>query len=101
MVALLAFVLMIVVWGLLIAVCMVFDGFVLSVLWNWFMPAIFGLPVLNIPLAIGFMLVLSYAKPSMQYKLETKKEKQEFWTGVILKPFLLLLIGWIVKTYFM
>lgn len=40
--------------------CTILSGYVLSVLWGWFIVPTFGLPLLTIPVAIGVMLVVAY-----------------------------------------
>ena len=49
--------------GLLVAVPItIWRGYVLSVLWAWFIVPLFGLPALSIPLAIGLMVIVSMAR---------------------------------------
>ena len=38
----------------------IFCGWVLKILWGWFIVPTFGLPILSIPSAIGFSLVIRY-----------------------------------------
>jgi len=42
----------------------IYDGFILKTIWNWFIPEIFGITPLTIPQAIGLSLVIAYFKPS-------------------------------------
>lgn len=43
----------------LIIPLIIWDGFVISVIWNWFMPKIFGLVHLSIAQAIGLSIMIS------------------------------------------
>lgn len=78
-------------------------GWVLSILWRWFMVPTLGLPALSIPQAIGIALVVGMLTHQSQHHLEDKDEKTS--TKVVrvsepfLTPFAMLLIGWIVRQY--
>ena len=84
-----------------ITIAIVINAFVVSVIWNWFMPVIFGLPFLTIPQAIGISLVIGCFIFIESKDAKTKKEKNEAMIGVVARPLFLLLIGWIVKSYFL
>ncbi|PID31435.1 hypothetical protein CR983_01280 [Candidatus Saccharibacteria bacterium] len=59
---------------------MVFVGWVVTVLWGWFVTPTFDLPELNIPTAIGVYLILSiWAAP-------IRKPSKEEITEKVLKP---------------
>lgn len=46
--------------GVGFVVASIFGGWVLTVLWRWFIIPTFGLPALSIPLAIGINLVVGH-----------------------------------------
>lgn len=77
-------------------------GWVLTILWGWFAVP-FGLPVLNIPTAIGVALIVSYLTHQTvdaQPKEESAGEK--FATAVVMAfvgPFLTLGFGLIVHKF--
>ncbi|HRQ86823.1 MAG TPA: hypothetical protein PLY16_01805 [Candidatus Saccharibacteria bacterium] len=66
----------------------IFNGWVLSVIWNWFMPVIFpALGPLTIIQAIGLSLTISVFIPS---SADNKKEESATWLEIILT--------WLYKT---
>lgn len=75
------------------------EGFVISALWGWFVSPTFGLPALSIPLALGISLVLSASRPPSP-ECEDGKEIER-GVRVVLHPILCLLIGFIVKVFFL
>ncbi len=90
--------------GLAAVFSSIFNGYVLSVLWGWFMVPTFGVPELSIPAAIGIALVVSYLTHQM-IDCE-KEEKRTFGAEVtksiiiaIVKPLFALFIGWIVNMF--
>jgi hypothetical protein len=84
---------------IVIGVRAIMNGFVLSVLWNWFMVPIFTLPELTIISAIGLTMVISW----MTYHVETRKKETEelktFWVLFFLRPILVLSIGYIIHCF--
>ncbi len=81
------------------AAVMVWSGYVLSLLWGWFLVPTFGFPVLSIPAAIGLALIVRYltAHKTDVTKDKTKDERIAEWGVAFLWPALALLVGWIVK----
>jgi hypothetical protein len=78
------------------------EGFVLSILWSWFMVTTFGLPAISIPVAIGISLLVSVTT------LRIRNENLENTDSgtVLIKAlirffclFLLLGIGWVVHFF--
>lgn len=78
-------------------------GWALSILWGWFMVPL-GLPALPLVTAMGVALVVSF----MTYqRIPDCKEKDKEWYErlgdtlghIILMPFLVLGIGWIIKQF--
>jgi hypothetical protein len=77
------------------------QGYVLHVLWSWFMVSTFGLPELFISQAIGLMVVVNFASGRMGAR--TTKAEDDEWQGDLAKgifnPLIALLIGWIITWF--
>lgn len=74
----------------------VLRGFVLSVLWKWFMETTFRLPGITIPQALGISLIASFL--TYQYV----EDKRAFSTQIVvglLTPLFFLLAGWIYSLF--
>ena len=91
---------------LLIAGSALWSGCALSLLWGWFFVPALGLPELSVPAAIGVALVVGYLTHQYKYEPEcaqTATEKLEKWLNLIchaiLKPAMVLCMGWIVKQW--
>lgn len=88
--------------GIMVMSCLL-RGWVLSILWRWFMVPTLGLPALSVLQAIGIALVVGMLTHQSQHYPENKDEKTS--TKVVrvsepfLTPFVTLLIGWIVRQY--
>lgn len=68
------------------------DGWVMSILWRWFMVAAFGLPALSVVMAIGVCICIHSFISTVN---NCKQEKQE-WPQILaglLRPFIFLLLG--------
>jgi len=81
-----------------------FNGWVLSILWGWFMVPTFGLPTLSMPQAMGIALVVSYLTyhyngVPAQEKEKTKAEKIISVSMPILRPLFTLGFGWVIHQY--
>ena len=83
--------------GALIAFSAMWRGYVLSVLWAWFIVPTFGAPELSIPFAIGLALVVGFLTAS------NAKGKEFDWLNAIgqlvFGPAMALLMGWIVTKF--
>lgn len=96
-----------VVFGTLsfIIASVVFDGYALSVLWEWFVVPVFHQPQLSVVSAIGIALVVNYFTiRQAQFDCQEKERSPEerFARTVIfaiLKPVTGLSIGWIVHLF--
>lgn len=80
-------------------------GWVMTVLWSWFVVPTFHLPELSIPVAIGLSLMIGMfiAKRISAEKSEQKKSSSEL-VGEILGvgfggPLLVLFFGWIITLF--
>ena len=81
----------------------IYSGYVLSVMWDWFIVSHFGLKAIPIPIAIGLGLIISFMT-----KQDTDKESNDkSLTDVLIKGFVMalfkptifLFLGWVV-TFF-
>lgn len=80
--------------------CNIFSGFVLSILWGWFVVSTFGLPALTIPLAMGIMLVVSYMTKQADFNNQDREDYQKRVNIVmIVKPLVALVIGYVIKSF--
>ena len=95
---------------LIVAVLLVYgyvvDGYVLSMMWGWFIVPVFHLPTLSIVQAIGVgmvvsFLVRSYFMAKEDINKKSKWEKVGYCAGAIISPWLTLLIGWFIYTTWM
>lgn len=79
------------------------NGYVITKLWAWFIVPLFGLPLLNIPQAIGLDLVvtfLTFHQTVYNPEPQDKKEKIQRAAQHVARPIFILLTGYIVHTYF-
>ncbi len=73
-------------------------GFVLTVLWGWFVVPTFGLPQLSLVPAIGVSMVASY----LSHQYIPSKDGDSFTSALaysITYPLITLLFGWIVHLF--
>lgn len=83
----------------LVVISSILRGYVLSVLWGWFVVPTFGLPALSIPIAIGISLILAFTTHQISVKKEEDKSFGTQFSNIILHPLLVLAIGWIVTLF--
>lgn len=88
----------------LLVVSSIFNGYVLSVLWGWFIVPVFNLPVLTVVPAIGIAMVVSYL--TYQYNKSDEDDNKissekigKLIAMAILRPLLALFFGWIVHLF--
>lgn len=79
----------------------VWKGYVMTILWSWFLIPAFGFPILSIPVAIGITMVIALCVAVPSKKSETDPGKL---AGMVvaygyLVPLFSLGIGWIVKQF--
>jgi len=88
---------------LLIALSAIFNGYVLKVLWGWFIIPIFHLPQLSIPSAIGIALVVGYlTKQTNDCKEKERTGGERISRAIleaVLRPSFALFFGWIVQKF--
>lgn len=79
----------------------IWSGYVLTVLWGWFIVPLFGLPALSLVYAIGLSLVVGYL--THQLTPTSGKEVNEYlmtagWYAFI-KPLVFLGVGFVVTLF--
>lgn len=92
----------------------ILDGWVLSILWGWFMVPVFHLPPITIVPAIGIVLTIGFLtqktpRPVPEEKAprpDIEKMEREFWGKLTrnvvvpwLSPFITLFFGWVVHLF--
>lgn len=79
------------------------EGYVVSTVWGWVVVPTFGLPALTIPIAfmLSALIGLMAFTPSVSKVPGEDLSWGKFASNLFLRPGLVLLSGWIVKTYFM
>lgn len=83
----------------------IWSGYVLSVLWSWFVISQFpDMPHLSIPGAIGISMIVSFLTKDRQLTVEQKEldATERFIHGVVVSfsmPALALFLGWIVRMF--
>lgn len=86
-----------------IVVGAVMNGYVLSVLWGWFVVPIFNVPPLSVATAIGLSLAIGmlvkHGNSSSEKKKETSDAIIEIVSAAVFAPLFTLFIGWIVKSF--
>jgi len=90
----------IIVGLILIPTIAILQGWVLTILWSWFIVPTFHAPELSIAVAIGLTLVVGMFK---EIKINTKEkssdEKLTEAIAVVIMPFVFLFLGWIVHSF--
>lgn len=79
------------------------SGFVLSILWGWFIVSAFKVPALSVPVAIGATVVArmltGFSVSPKKDKERTQEEKNSALVLSLLMPWLILGMGWIVHLF--
>jgi len=82
------------------ALAVVINGYVLSILWVWFLVP-FGLPAISVAHSIGVAMVTSWL--TYQHRASTQEDKEQALQGLgvvlIIRPLAALGIGYIVKQF--
>lgn len=81
-----------------VVVAVTIGGWVVSILWGWFMVPVFNIPALNIPQAIGIALIVNYLTMSMK-ESDSKNTLVYAIVAAVAKPGFALLFGWIVTLF--
>jgi hypothetical protein len=89
---------------LLAPLAAIWGGYVLTVLWEWFVVPVFGLPQLGIAQGLGLWLVVGY----LTHQVSWQKEADELndvsvetlkMINPFLSPALTLFIGWVYTLF--
>lgn len=78
------------------------SGYVLSVLWRWFVVPPFGAPALSVGYAIGIASVVGYLTQPYKSNADDKTRSALLAEGVAvaaIKPAFALLFGWVVTLF--
>lgn len=82
---------------------MIYYGFVLSVLWSWFIAPTFAVPELSIPVAIGISLTIGFVRAdalrSIGSDFSSGNKQTQVISALLAAPLFSLLIGWVVKGF--
>ena len=76
-------------------------GYVLTILWSWFVMPIFGLPALAVAPAIGFALFVSYLTYQVDARREAEVENrlEKNLITVSALPLAVLGVGWVIQHF--
>lgn len=82
----------------------IWSGYVLSVLWGWFIVPTFELPALSVPVAIGVALTVRFLSPNVQSSNRdrtrtTGEMLTEMFGHALLYPAFTLALGWVVRMF--
>jgi len=84
----------------LVVLSSIWSGFVLSIVWEWFMVPAFHLPQLSVALAIGISLTIRMVVA--QYYEDSKdadKEVTKAISSAIVYPLIVLIFGYVVHQF--
>lgn len=87
---------------ILAVISSIWRGYVLSVIWRWFMVAAFGVPQLGIATAIGLSLIVSFLTDKVDRHTNEKSWGEllaEGFASTLLSPLLTLGIAWVVHLF--
>jgi hypothetical protein len=79
----------------------IWSGYVLTLLWRWFMLPIFHLPTLGLPQAIGLSAIVALLTQRSSYR-EKKLEGVHLRAAIynsFLHGLVILFIGWVAKRF--
>lgn len=86
-----------------VIVSVLMNGWVLSILWGWFISPLFGLPPLSVASAIGLALIFGMFMRTDNLNEDKTKNLGEMIVFLVaqavLSPLFTLFVGWIVKQY--
>ena len=84
-----------------VALSTIWMGYVLSVLWVWFIVATFSAPLLSIPAAIGLIITARFVTTTLKKENTNDVPRTTLESILIgfLHPLMVLGLGWIVKGF--
>jgi hypothetical protein len=83
-----------------VPLAILYNAAVTKTLWNWFMPDIFGLPVLTLEQAYVVSLIVGYLTYNLHYGRigdHSKRERYKLVIYGVCTPAGALLMGWIAR----
>jgi len=85
---------------IMIPLIAILQGWVLTVLWGWFIVPTFRAPELSIAVAIGLTLIVGMFK-DINIKNSEKSSEDRLVEAIatVLTPFVFLFLGWIVQLF--
>jgi len=83
----------------LVVVTVALEGWVLSVLWAWFMVPTFGLAALTIPQALGLSIIASCLTSHPNSRDSSGESAVETFLRSILRPLIALACGFVVRLF--
>lgn len=88
---------------LLVIIGAVWNAYVLTILWEWFVVPTFDLPLLSLIPAIGIVMTVSYLThqyiPNVAEQGSKWEKLSRPYVYIALKPALALVFGWTVKQW--
>lgn len=79
------------------------DGFTMMKLWEWFIAPVFHVSNITMPLGLGLGLIAAH----LTHQSNATPKDAELWDHLnrifetlVIRPGILLLVGWLVKTWF-
>jgi len=86
-----------------IVVGTLFNGWSLTMLWNWFIVPLFDLPAMSIVYAIGISVLIGALSRPPEVDSSKKKETSDLiasvLTNALLRPLFSVFFGWIVTLF--
>lgn len=80
----------------LLSAVVVFNAYVFTILWSWFIVPIFNLPFINIPEAIGILIAVKLLKGKKDKK---KKITAQYLIDSVANIIALFSIGWLITIF--
>src|SRR5688500_6362082 len=80
----------------------IFTGYVLTILWGWFVTPAFGLAVPSIPIMLGLSLIVGYSTHKIPNTEDNRPANKIFMAAIMNslgRPLLYLGIGYIIHLY--
>lgn len=80
----------------------IWKGYVLTIVWSWFVVPTLGLPALTLVPAIGLALVASFMTYHYVYAKDTRSHGEQVGTAATLAfayPLLVLGMGWVINQF--
>jgi len=85
---------------IMIPVSTVINGWVLSILWGWFIVPAFNQPSLSVIAAVGVSITIRFVTYQISdIKTEYQKDAHELFGMSFIMPFIILFIGWLVTLF--